>query len=158
MFPPHVFVCSATARHPAKFSSSSPVDCKRRRQTPSYHRHRCLPSPPPPGSPLHPFSLSLAHKRKAETLNLNVPRLGRADDEDDRAEVRDGGGGFEEEWLLFHGTGLRALCRGGDASWDEEWHPSLSLLWFPLRLLRFQWGHCVSRRKDMRSHLAVIDM
>lgn len=27
---------------------------------------------------------------------LNVPRLGRGDDEDDRAEVKDEGGGFEK--------------------------------------------------------------
>lgn len=103
VFPPHVFVCSATARHPAKFSSSSPVDCKRRRQTPSYHRHRCLPSPPPPRSPLHPLFLSLEHKGKAELLNLNVPRLGRADDEDDRAEVRDEGADLRRSGCYFTG-------------------------------------------------------
>lgn len=68
-----------------------------------------LPSPPLPSftstprSPLHPLFLSLEHKGKAELLNLNVPRLGRADDEDDRAEVRDEGADLRRSGCYFTG-------------------------------------------------------
>lgn len=68
-----------------------------------------LPSPPLPSFtstprfPLHPLFLSLEHKGKAELLNLNVPRLGRADDEDDRAEVRDEGADLRRSGCYFTG-------------------------------------------------------
>lgn len=71
---------------------------------------------------------------------MNVPGLGHSHDEDDRAEVKEGG-----EWLFFVSrTGLGALGRGVAS--------------VAFCLFCFQCEHCVSGRKDMSSHLAFIDM
>lgn len=66
-----------------------------------------------------------------------TPRLGRGDDEDNRAEVK-----AEEEDLrrgvggvVISRTRLRALCHWVNASWDEEWHPLLSLIQVSFHLI-----------------------
>lgn len=131
-----MFVCSATARLPAKlFSSYPPKDKPKQPQAP-------LPSSTPVPPPFPPCHQSAGkHKRRQRSrawvqVPMNVQRLSRGGDEDGRREVKD-----EEEDLrrgigvvVIPRTRLAALCHWASASWDEEWHPTLSrfLIFSPL--------------------------
>lgn len=121
-FPP---LCLYAVPRPGIPPSSPPLppECKKAKDKPEQPPPP-LPSPPPqlPLPPLPCFSSSLIRAlantkggREAESgvrVPVNVPRLGRGDDEDDRAEVKDEGEDLRRGVgvVVISRTRLHALC------------------------------------------------
>lgn len=148
VFPP----CLYAVPRPGLLPTSPPLPLqnakarRRRKKDKSEQPPPPLPSPPtPPQLPLHPpVSLFLSSERWQ--TQKEAERQSRGACPPERAQIRPRGWwrrpGRGEGWGgedLRRGVGvavisrarLRGLCHRADASWDEEWHPSLfSLLVF----------------------------